>query len=88
MQDRDPTIITSPLSRSITRDDITVEVNIYRLEHEPQWALEVVNTHGTSSVWDDPFETDEEAYAAFEQAVAEEGMETFLNDEIDNPTLH
>jgi len=47
-----------------------------------------VNTHGTSSVWDDLFDTDEDAYTAFEEAVEEEGMETFLDDEIDNPTLH
>ena len=73
MPNRDPNIINSPLSRSITRDDITVEVHIYRLEHDPHWALEVVNTNGTSSVWDDLFDTDEEAYAAFEQAVEEDG---------------
>lgn len=88
MPDREPNIITSPLSCAITRDDISVEVHIYRLEHETQWALEVVNIHGTSSVWDDSFDTDEEAFAAFEQAVEEDGMETFLDDEIDNPTLH
>ena len=77
MPDREPNIITSPLSCSITRDDITVEVHIYRLEHEAQWVLEVVNESGTSSVWEDRFDSDEKAFAAFEQAVADEGIEAF-----------
>ena len=79
MPDRDPNIVTSGLSRTVTVDGVTVVVNIYRLEHEPQWALEVVNEIGTSTVWDAPFDTDEEANDAFQLTVAEEGMEAFLD---------
>ena len=79
MADRDPHIITSGLSRTVTVDGVTVVVNIYRLEHDPQWALEVVNEVGTSTVWDDPFDTDDEAYTAFQLTVEEEGMEAFLD---------
>lgn len=79
MPDRDPNIVTSGLSRTVTVDGVTVVVNIYRLEHDPQWALEVVNEVGTSTVWDAPFDTDEEAFAAFQLTVAEEGMEAFLD---------
>ena len=79
MPDRDPNIVTSGLSRTVTVDGVTVVVNIYRLEHDPQWALEVVNEVGTSTVWDAPFDTDEEANDAFQLTVAEEGMEAFLD---------
>ena len=79
MPDRDPNIVTSSLSRTVTVDGVTVVVNIYRLEHEPQWALEVVNEIGTSTVWNAPFDTDEEANDAFQLTVDEEGMEAFLD---------
>ena len=79
MPDRHPNIITSRLSRTVAADGVTVVVNIHRLEDDAQWVLEVVNEVGTSTVWDDPFFTDEEAYAAFQQTVEDEGMETFLD---------
>ena len=79
MQEREPNIVTSGLSRSITRDGASISLEIYRLESEPEWSLEVVNDCGTSIVWDDLFETDDLALAAFEQVVADEGMATFLD---------
>ena len=56
---------------------MAVDVQIYRLETEPGWTLEVVNQTGTSTVWETVFETDEEANQAFEIALDEEGIETF-----------
>lgn len=79
MADRDPKIVTSGLSQTVTVDGVTVVVNIYRLEDDPQWALEVVNEVGTSTVWEAPFDTDKEAFAAFRLTVEEEGMEAFLD---------
>lgn len=87
MNDNDPEIIHSGLSGVITRDGITVRVDIYRLAHEQEWHLDVVNELGTSTVWDEPFDSEADAMAAFEQAVADEGMETFLDGE-DADTLH
>ena len=43
MSERDPNIVTSGLSRTVRRDGVAVEVNIYRLENTPGWSLEVVN---------------------------------------------
>jgi hypothetical protein len=79
MSERDPNIVNSGLSRKVTRDGVTVEVSIIRLEHENEWSLEVVNSANTSIVWDELFPTDEAAYAEFERTVAEEGMQTFLD---------
>ena len=79
MQDREPNIVTSGLSGPITRDGVSITLEIYRLESDTDWSLEVVNNHGTSIVWDDRFKTDDLALAAFEQVVVEEGMATFLD---------
>ncbi len=83
MTDRDPNLITSSLSREVSRDGVTVRIEIYRLEDRPGWSLEVVNDRGTSTVWDELFETDDAADAAFHEVVATEGMITFL----DNATV-
>ena len=90
MQDRDPNIVESGLSRTITLHGVTVEVRIYRLEHDPQWSLEVVNDASTSIVWDAVFDTDEDAFVAFQLVVEEEGIETFLDGSnvIQFPTRH
>ena len=61
MAERDPNLITSSLSRDVSGDDVTVRVEIYRLEDRPGWALEVVNDRGTSTVWDELFDTDDAA---------------------------
>ncbi len=73
---KDPVVIDSPLSREFTRDGITVEVRIYRLE-DSKWTLEVVDATGTSHVWDDEFETDHAARTEFLRTVDTEGMREF-----------
>lgn len=79
MADRDPNLVVSGLSGTVTQDGVTVEINIVRLEDETDWSLEVVNSSGTSTVWDHPFATDAAALDAFRQAVSEEGMASFLD---------
>ena len=69
----DRTIITSPLSGSFSEGGITVNVQIYRLG-DTKWSLEVIDSDGTSIVWDDLFDTDEAARAEFQRSVAEEGL--------------
>lgn len=86
MTDSDPVIITSALSRKVSRDGIVVRVEIYRLEDDELWTLEVVNEQGTSTVWDDLFATDELAFEVFSRTVATEGMATFA--EGSGSTLH
>jgi hypothetical protein len=81
MRDRDPNIIYCSLGRVLSIDGVTVDVKISRLEDDPQWALEVVNEEGTSTVWDDLFDTDDKAYAAFQLTVEEEGMRAFFDDD-------
>lgn len=44
---------------------VRLTINIVQLATERGWFLEVVNEHGTSTVWDDLFPTDRDADAAF-----------------------
>jgi hypothetical protein len=73
-------IITSPLSRKFTRDGITIQILIYRLEHDPAWQLEVVDQKGTSTVWEDLFATEQDALNEAFQTIASEGIASFLGD--------
>ena len=76
----------SRLCKRFTREGITVDVRIYRLrEGDSGWSLEVVDHNDCSTVWDELFPTDQQAYQAFLEAVADEGMHTFLED---TQTLH
>lgn len=79
MADREPNIVTSGLSRRVSRDGVAVDVRICRLETESTWTLEVVNATGTSTVWDDLFPTDDAANEEFLRTVADEGMAAFLD---------
>lgn len=78
--ERDPNLVFSSRNGRVTRNGVTVELCIVRLEHGEEWTLEVVNQNGTSIVWDDPFESDEAAFEEFERTISEEGMEAFLDD--------
>ena len=69
---RDPELVRSSFSGTVTRQAVTVQLEIYRLEDDLKWVLEVVNDRGSSIVWDDLFDTDGAAYEAFEAAVAQE----------------
>lgn len=79
MIDDAPEIIHSVFSRKVTHQGITVEVCIYSSEDDPQWILEVVNSTGTSIVWDEQFSSDIEANAEFERTLKEDGIHSFLD---------
>ena len=77
MEDRIPNLVTSGLSGRVTRDGVTVELALYRLEDQTEWSLEVVNDAGTSIVWQDVFPSDVAAYEEFLRTVDEEGITAF-----------
>lgn len=73
-------IKVSPLSKSITRDGKTVEVRIY--EGDPaKWILEVVDQYDNSTVWDDQFESDQEAFTVALETIDEEGIDSLIGSE-------
>jgi len=74
----DPELEDSPLCGSVTRDGITVRVEIYRLAGSGDgWSLEVVDQEGASTVWDKTFPDDKEAYAEFCRTLETEGIRSF-----------
>ena len=73
-KDQEPKLIESERSGPFERDGHLVEVHIYKLEHDKDWVLEVVDENGTSTVWDDKFSTDRIAWKEFLRTVDNEGM--------------
>jgi len=64
----------STLSQDVSSGNRTVRVEIYRLEGETTWALEVVDEYNNSTVWDDTFAT--------ESAALTEAKKTILADAV------
>ena len=81
IKERIPNLVRSGLSGIVSKDNVTVEVIIVRLESESKWSLEVLNNAFTSIVWDDLFDSDEDAYAEFQQTVEEKGIRAFLDNQ-------
>lgn len=73
----DPNIVLSGLSQPITIDGQQIRIEIYQLESDPTWILELVNEAGTSIVWDDPYETDLQALDEAIGAITDEGLALF-----------
>jgi Uma2 family endonuclease len=45
----DPNIVTSGLSKVVLVEGLNLQIEIYRLEHQTEWTLEVVDEDGTST---------------------------------------
>jgi len=63
------------------------EICIYRLE-ETDWSLEVVAEDGTSTVWNEPFKSDEEALEEALRAIEEDGIDSFSAKQNEKRVLH
>lgn len=70
-------LVDSGLSQRTIIEGHKFKIEIYRLEHEPQWSLEVVDEDGTSTVWDDLFDTDQAALDEVLKTIKEEGLSAF-----------
>lgn len=72
----------SPLSTSITREGTSVDVHIYRAENNSGvgWVLEIIDSLGTSTVWDDLFPTDGAALAEALNTINSHGIASVAGD--------
>lgn len=70
-------LVYSKHCQSVTRDGQTVQVRIYS-SGKNDWSLEVVDEDNNSTVWDDQFSTDDEAFQEFERTLNEEGIESMI----------
>jgi len=74
----EPKLELSPLSQEISSGGRTVSVEIYRLEGETSWALEVVDEYNNSTVWDDTFETESAALTEAKKIILSEGVSSLV----------
>ena len=73
----EPVLKMSPLCHSLTKDGHTVKIEIY--EGDPgQWILEVVDESGNSTIWDDQFDTDQQALNEVHKTITDEGIESLV----------
>ena len=77
----DPEIVMSQLCREIIQDGTKIQVDIYRGEDDSGWILEVIDEENASTVWDDPFDTDQEAMDAVMNVIEQDGIRSFLSGE-------
>lgn len=87
MTEEDLKLVFSPLCRRIRQKRLSIHVQIYRLEQEDGWTLEVENHKSGCTAWDDKFATDQAALDEVMNVLETEGIETFFVDP-DKPTLH
>jgi len=76
----------SPLERDITRGGVTVRVFIYRGREEAGWILEIEDEDGGSTVWDDPFDSDQAALAEALRTIDQDGIHSFADQPRDGAT--
>jgi hypothetical protein len=76
----EPAFEYSSLTSEVTREGITVFVNIYRRAGDDHtlWTLEVICELG-STVWDETFEDDTDAYAEFIRILESRGIKAFAS---------
>lgn len=86
----DTPIIYSPLKRAVSCNGRHIEIEIYRVDND-SWLLEVVDEHGNSTVWDNPFKTDQAALDEAMRTIAEQGIEALIGpppgQHIDSPAM-
>ena len=70
-------LVYSKHCQNLTRDGKSVRVEIYS-SGKNDWILEVVDKDGNSTVWDDPFPTDEAAYQELQRTIDEEGIDSVI----------
>ena len=71
--DDDFELVYSPLCQVISVGADSVSVKIYG-DGKGKWILEVEDEHDNSTVWDDPFDTDQDALDEVLKTIREEGI--------------
>lgn len=78
IEDDEPNLVTSGKSKRIVVDGYPFSIDIFRLETDTTWTLEVIDHRNTSHVWDDQFESDTEARDVAVKTIDAEGALAFM----------
>jgi len=77
----EPQLEFSSLSQDISSGNQTVRIDIYRMEGDSQWALEIVDEFNNSTVWDTTFETEVAALTEAKKTILAEGINSLVGPE-------
>lgn len=73
----------SDYAGEFVEDDIVLRLDIYRpAGTNGDWTLEVVDETGATTVWDEPFATDRDAYEEFLATIERDGIRAFLEEPV------
>lgn len=75
--DEDYEVKMSPLSQRMMVDGKEIDVQIYE-DGDGGWLLEVVDEFNNSTVWDDPFPSDQEAMKELQRSIQEDGVDSLI----------
>ena len=78
MIEEEPNLVNSGESQRVVVDGYIFSIEIYRLETDKTWTLEVVDHEGNSHVWNGHFRSDKDARSTALQALEAEGAVAFL----------
>ena len=67
----------SSLCRSITEGEVTLDITIYS-DGNYGWILEIEDEFGGSTLWDEPFFTDQAALDEAMKIIEAEGVSSFI----------
>ena len=70
-------LIESLLDQTYTKDGKSIKIEIYRMPNTA-WNVQVVDTFGNSTVWDDEFESDKEALQFVLAEIERDGIDEFI----------
>lgn len=76
--DDEPNLVVSSQSQTVLVDGVRFRVEIFRLETDPAWSLEVVDPENTSHVWEEQFASDQDALTAAIKVIEREGAAAFI----------
>lgn len=85
MKENETNLVLSATNRAILVDGYRFEIEIYRLDNQDCWTLDVIDIDGASYVWDDKFASEEEALAVAIDVLHAEGALAFMGKDCDTP---
>jgi len=75
----DPNLVFSGAGQEVIVEGEPFRIEIFRLERDDEWTLEVVDENGTSIVWDETFVSDTKAFDVAVATIRTEGAQSFRN---------
>lgn len=83
-EEDEPNIVTSSKSQRVVVDGYPFSIEIYRLEYEKEWTLEVVDPDNASHVWEETFKSDKDARTEANKDIEAKGAVAFMRGDEDN----